>query len=567
MKKTGLFFTVMLSAHCLIAQLADGIKFLNYDKIKSAKEAFQKAYDANSKDPQTIYWLGQALIASNSGDPSKEQIDAAKSLYQKGLQEIGSDPFLLVGMGHIEMLENGNINSVKQKFEQAVTASIETKGKNKGKPNALVLNAIGRANAEVHSKVGDAPYAIEKLKQAAGIDLVNPDIMINMGINYLRMGGENGGEAVKAYQDAISRDPKSALAFYKIGKIYQSQNNKELYEQNFNAAIAADASFPSPYLALYDAYAEKDVNRAKEYLDKFVATADLDPLNEFFQAEYLFRSQKNAESIAKAQELENKYGLQTLPRLNVLYAYNYDRLKDSVKAKESIQKFLDNAPADHVQASDYDLAMKILAKFPGSEATAIKYIQQAISVDTNTVNKINYMNAAATMSAKAKNYAGQLNWLLQMAALKKNLSNTDYYYLTDAAIRSKSYAEADRLSDEYIAKFPDQLFGYRAKAQAAIAIDADTTKGSAVPAVLLYIDFLKKDPVKNAKTLPYQFYYLTTYYHDKAKDYAKTLEVLNALLGIYPADNFALQVKPIVEKELAGPPAKAVKQGSSASKG
>jgi hypothetical protein len=49
---------------------------------------------------------------------------------------------------------------------------------------------------------GDHMYAIDKLKQAAAIDLTNPDIMINMGINYLKMGGENGGEAVKAYQDA-----------------------------------------------------------------------------------------------------------------------------------------------------------------------------------------------------------------------------------------------------------------------------------------------------------------------------------------------------------------------------
>ena len=66
----------------------------------------------------------------------------------------------------------------------------------------LSLNAIGRANAYVASNLGDHPYAVDKLKQAAAIDLTNPDIYINMGINYLKMGGENGGEAVKAYQEA-----------------------------------------------------------------------------------------------------------------------------------------------------------------------------------------------------------------------------------------------------------------------------------------------------------------------------------------------------------------------------
>jgi tetratricopeptide (TPR) repeat protein len=124
-----------------------GIKYLNYEKNKSAKEAFQKAYDANPKDPQAIYWLGQAMLATDGGDTYQEQIAAAKALYQKGLQEVGSDAWLLVGMGHVELLEKGRYQFCQTKFEQAITATTETKGKNKGKPSADILNAIGRANA------------------------------------------------------------------------------------------------------------------------------------------------------------------------------------------------------------------------------------------------------------------------------------------------------------------------------------------------------------------------------------------------------------------------------------
>jgi tetratricopeptide (TPR) repeat protein len=190
MKKiVSMMLTVMLAAQCLMAQIPEGIKYLAYDKNKSAKQAFQKAYDANPKDPQAIYWLGQAILATDGGDPTKAQVQAAKALYQKGLQEIGSDPLLLVGMGHVEILEGGDMNSVKQKFEQAITASTETKGKNKGKPTVAILTAIGRANAEVPSAMGDHQYAIDKLKQAAAIDLTNPDIYVYMGVNYLKMGG------------------------------------------------------------------------------------------------------------------------------------------------------------------------------------------------------------------------------------------------------------------------------------------------------------------------------------------------------------------------------------------
>src|SRR6478609_5233080 len=130
MKKTvSLMLTAMLAVQFLMAQIPAGIKFLNYEKNKSAKEAFQKAYDANPKDPQAIYWLGQAILATDGGDPTPAQVQAAKDLYQKGLNEAGSDAWLLVGMGHIGILQKEDMNSVKQKFEQAITSTTETKGK------------------------------------------------------------------------------------------------------------------------------------------------------------------------------------------------------------------------------------------------------------------------------------------------------------------------------------------------------------------------------------------------------------------------------------------------------
>lgn len=563
MKKiVSLTLTAIIAAQCLMAQIPEGIKYLNYEKNKSAQTAFQKAHDANPRDPQAIYWLGQALLATDGSEPSKTQIQAAKALYQKGLQDVGSDPWLLVGMGQVEILEGGDMNSVKQKFEQAITASTDTRGRNRGKANPAILNAIGRANAEVASAQGDHVYAIDKLKQAAALDATDPDIYINMGINYLKLGGENGGEAVKAYQEALARDPKNARAMYRIGKIYESQNNKDLFELNFNNAIAADPAFPPVYYALYDYYANRDVNRAKEFLDKYIATADKDATNDLYLADYLFRSGKNAESLAKAKELEAAVGTTDLPRLVILYAYNYDRLGDSIQAKANIEKFFAAAPADKIVPADYELAVKIMSKFPGNESQAVAYIQKAIQTDTVTANKINYMNMAAELNAKAKNYAEELNWLKQMAALKKDVTSRDYYFLTDAALKADNFNEALRLGDEYIAKYPDQLYGYRAKANAAIGLDADTSKGTAVPAVQQYIDFLSKDPVKYQKILPYQFYYLASYYHDKAKDFQKTMEVLDKLLVIYPDDKYGLQVKPIVEKELTGP-AKTTKQGGS----
>lgn len=488
MKKTvSLMFTAMLAAQCLMAQIPVGIKFLNYEKNKSAKEAFQKVYDANPKDPQAIYWLGQSILATDGGDPVLEQIQAAKALYQKGLAEVGSDAWLLVGMGHVEILEKGDINSVKQKFEQAITATTETKGKNKGKPNADILNAIGRANAEVSSNLGDHVYAVDKLKQAATIDLINPDIMVNLGINYLKMGGENGGEAVKAYQEAINRDPKNARAFFRIGKIYQSQNNKDLFEQNFNSAITADPAFPPVYFAYYDYYSTRDVNRAKEYLDKYIGSADKDPVLDLVLADYLFRSGRNAESLAKVKELDASIGSKLLPKLDILYALNYDRTGDSVQAKNALTKYFANSPVDKIVPGDYELAIKVFSKFPGSEKEAISYIDKAISNDTSKVNKMNYMSLASDLLGKAKLYPEQLSWIQKRIALKGSMSEADHYSVTSTALNAKDYVQTMSLAKTYMAAYPDKPQPYRFLKLSSLAADPDTTKGIAI-AGLYYID-------------------------------------------------------------------------------
>jgi len=519
-KNVALVFAALLATQLLMAQLSEGVKMLNYDKQKTAKEVLQKVYDANSKDPQNIYWLGQAYLAGSGTVVTKEDLAAAKALYQKGLQEIGSDPFLLVGMGHLELLEGGDLNSAKQKFEQAITASTETKGKNKGKPNAAILSAIGRANADGASTMGDPIYAIDKLKQAGSIDLLNADIFINMGINYRKTGGENGGEAVKAFQEAIVRDPKSALANFQIGKIYLSQNNKEQFEQYFNSAIAADQTFPPVYYAYYSYYSNRDVSRAKEYLDKYLTYADKDPRNELFRADYLFRAGQYDESLAKTKELEAAVGLKTLPRLGVVYAYNYDRKGDSVQAKKYIDEFLQTAPTQDIQPSDYELGIKIATKFPGTEALASSYVEKAVSMDTVKANKISLMSQAATAFGKSKAYKEQLYWLTKAADLKGKMSESDYYAITAASFNAKEYVQTMNFSKGYMAAFPDKPQPYSFFKRAAMAHSVDS---ALIIVQLNYLDsvYAAVDKEKNKKNIFVDEYFKLIYYVNRFNEIKK----------------------------------------------
>ena len=473
-KNVALMFAALFAVQVLTAQLSEGIKLLNYDKHTSAREVFKKLYDANPKDPQNIYWMGQGILAGNGIEVTKEDVAAAKALYQKGLQEIGSDPWLLVGMGHVEIREGGDINSAKQKFEQAITATTETKGKNKGKPNAAILNAIGRANADGGTNMGDPVYAIDKLKQAATIDLLNPDILISLGINYQKTGGENGGDAVKSYQEAISRDPKNALAMFRIGKIYQTQNNKEMFEQFFDNTIAADPAFPPVYYALYQYYANRDVTKAKGFLDKYVAAADKDPRNDLYLADYLFRAGQYDESLAKAKAIEAAVGLKALPKLGVVYAYNYDRKGDSVQAKKYIDEFLATAAAGEIQSSDFELGIKLATKFPGSEEQASSYVEKALALDTVKANRIALIGAAADMFGKAKAYGEQLKWMKRQMEFKGTMAEADHYKLTAAAYAAKAYPQTLDFAKAYMAAFPEKPQPYSFFKRAAILVSTDS---------------------------------------------------------------------------------------------
>ncbi|MGC8750090.1 hypothetical protein [Hydrotalea sp.] len=553
MKKTiTLLVAAFLVVNGLVAQsMADGINDLNSSfKVQSAIDILKKIYDSKPKDPQAIYWYGQALIGGN--DVTKTQMEAAKAVYQKALTDGVNEPLIWVGAAHIDLLEGGDLNAAKQKFEQAITATTPTKGRHKGEPSVEILEAIGRANADGGSKVGDPQYGIDKLKQAAALDPKNSMVYIYMGICYLKLGGENGGEAVKAFEQAATIDPKNVLAYYRIGMVYLSQNNEDALMPAFGKAIDADPTFPDTYLALFEFYKNKNVDMAKTNLDKFIKYADKDPQNDFYLADYLYQAGKYQESLAKEKEIQQSLGGTTnqLPGLNLLYAYNYYKLGDSIQAKQNIDTYFKLEPTDKVKPADYELAVKIYSKFPESATDAVKYIDAAIQSDTSKVNKINYMTQAADLFAKAKNYKEQLNWLLKAQALKGTWSEYDYYNISNVAYQAADYPKVMEVAANYIKAFPDKPQGYYFNVMAAKALDTTTNPGIAIPALQQQIDYLMKDSVKNQRFIVIDYYYMMGYYNDRAKDYAKALDVCDKILALIPNDPDMLKIRSVIEKNM-----------------
>jgi hypothetical protein len=128
-----------LNAQVAVSPLNEGLKLMRYEKNKSALTFFKDAYEKNSKDPETIFWYGQAILSQNgSGTPEVAFVQATKELYKKAADELGSNAWILVGAAHVQLLEAGekaDLNAIKQTLEVAITTTLNTKGKFKGKPS------------------------------------------------------------------------------------------------------------------------------------------------------------------------------------------------------------------------------------------------------------------------------------------------------------------------------------------------------------------------------------------------------------------------------------------------
>lgn len=518
----------------------DAKKSLYYGRTTTAKQTLDKIVAGNPKDAQAIYWLGQTYLAM-------DDIKGAKQVYQNALNGGVNDPLIWVGMGHVASLE-GNKNDARQRFEAAITASM-----NKKKENPEILNAIGRANADGPTTSGDPLYAIDKLKRAAELDPNNVDIYNNLGINYLKLGPEQGGNAYEAFTNALAKDPNNAKAKFRLGRIFKSQGNSEKFLEYYNGAVAGDPAYAPGYLELYDYYALRDVNKAKDFLDKYIANTDKNCATDFFYADYLFRAGKYQESLTKAKAMENG-GCKDYPRLKVLYAFNYDRLGDSMQARSNIESYLATADPAKVQPADYDLAGKILLKFPGQEATAGTYLEKALMSDSVPSSRIKYISSIAESLGKSGNYVEQLKWYRRLAQAKPDLTARELYFYSDAAVKAMDFATADTVNRMYIQRFPDQPQGYQGLAKAAIAIDKDTTTGSAAPAVQQYIDFLQKtDPVKYKNTIISNYGYLVQIHANVLKDYPAAIQDLDAIIAIDPENAYAQSTKEQIKKVMNAP--------------
>ncbi len=536
------FTAIMLTGKLFAQSIDEGKKFLYYERYNSAKDVFNKLVTANPNNIDAVYWLGQTLIA-------QDDVAGAKAVYQKALNANPSAPLLLVAMGHIALLEN-NTSDARNRFETAISL---TKGK-----DANVLHAIGIAN--VDAKAGDIPYAIEKLKQAAERNPKNPAIQITLGDAYRKM--TDGANAQLSYQAALAIDPNNAKASFQIGRIYQTQGlpQEAIYMKYYEDAMRQDPNFAPVYAWLSEYYYRRDINKARDYLDKYIAVADADTKNCYYQASFLYASGKFQDAITKADQCIGTGGANPYPKIYGLKAYSYDKLGDSANAKANFETYFAKLPADQLGPNDYATYGRILLKFPGNENLAAGYIQKAVALDSIPASKVEYLTGVAASYMASKNYAEAAKWYAQILPIKNTYGKVDLYNAGYNYYRAGNYKAADSIFSFYTNKYNNDLFGWYMRARSSEGIDSTGANGLAKPyyETIIKIADTTTDKEKVKAQLLTSYRYMVAYYYNTKKDKATACDFTKKILIVDPADKQALENA----KALCGPDTKVKVKGN-----
>lgn len=515
---------IVFAGNLLAQSLEDGKRFMYYERYASARDVFQKLAASNPDNEEYTYYYGHAML-------DLENYEEAKKVFRDFLAKHPNSPMIIAAMGHIELIE-GKKADARSRFETALSLTKEQ--------DARVLNAVGHANSNPEMKNGDAYYAIEKLKKAVALKAgaKEPDMWTNLGDAYRKI--HDGTNAYQSYQQALAINPNYARAIYRTGRIYQTQGvaQEPIYMKYYNDAIAKDPKYGPVYATLMAYYFETNVAKSAEYMEKLFAVSDNDPKACYYRASMTYAQGLFAEAINKANECIAKDGPRAYPNLFGLKALAYNRLNDTLNAKNMYEEYFKHQIEENIGSGDYATYGTLLLKFPGNEAKAAEYINKAVALDTVESRKVSFLTQMAKAYEAMKDYKSAGMWYSKVLDVKKAFNQIDLYNAGYGYFRAGDYSAALPFFTKYTEKYPAELFGYYMVAKSQGAIDSTGTQGLAVPAYNKVVELGEASPdkAKFVNQLSGAYRYFIQYYYNVKKDQATALQYVDKALLLEPND-------------------------------
>lgn len=531
-----IFFLMALTSGCIVLQaqsLEQGNQHLYYERYESAENSFHQVLKNDPNNQEAWVGLTQAYVLQDDVNSLADSINLAPSSVQ-------SESLYKVAKGAI-LLQKNNSAEASNLFQQALD---ETREK-----NVAVLSAV--AKAHILAASGDANYAIDVTNKAIKRDKKNAVLYVLLGDAYRKL--NNGSEAFKAYQQAIDKNDKYAEAYHKIGEIFLTQKNAELYMEYFNKALAADPNYaPSLYqIYVYEFY--RNPAKAMDYYKQYLAKTDASPSHEYDLADLLYLNKQYDEAIAKANTIINRDGEKVQPRLYKLISYSYAGQQDSAKAITYMQDYFAKEADSNFIAKDYTSMGDFYLSQTGQDSVAATYYAKALPLVKDSAVLFESYKKLADLSKDRKDYVGQAEWLGKYYSGNDKASNLDLFYWGIAHYRAENFVQADSVFGKYIAKYPEQGFGYYWQAKSRALQDKEMTEGLAVPAYEKLIEVLQTDTAEtNYKKWMVEAYgYLAAYQVNAQKNFAAAIDQFKKVLEIDPENADAKKYIAMLEKDLA----------------
>ena len=522
------FLCLVFSAYTQNVDNAEELMY--YKKYDSAENVLNQILKNDAGNAEALYLL--------TGLGNTDIESALKNTLQSVPANIKDDPYFLIANGKI-LLDESRIQEAEQYFQQALE---KTKFK---KPEIL----LAVAKVKIASDKGDANQAIELLNKAIKKDKNNPALYVELGKAYRKL--TNGTEAFKAFMQAIEADKNFAEAYYLTGMIFRTQNNSEMYLEYFNKAIQADPKYAPAYYQLYHHYYFRNVNTAKEYLEKYIALSDHTIENDYDYTDILYLTKNYDKAIELAKKLIEADQEKTPARIYKLIAYSYQETGNDQLAFDYIDKYFAAAPDSILIAKDFILVADLHAKKQNIDS-AIFFYKAATALETDSTSLIRYYKTLADLSKQQKNNEERATWLGKYYLANEKSTNVDLFNWGLAWYQAGKYENADSVFGMYINKYPEQVFGYYWQARSKAAIDSTMEQGLAVPVYLKVVEIGETDTTGNSKRQLIESYgYLAGFEANQNKDFPKAIEYFEKLLLLDPENGQAKKNVEILKQSLS----------------
>lgn len=532
MKKIFGIFISLTAALSLGAQtLEEGNRQLYYERYASAEHTFHQLLQQNPANAGAWYELTEAYLAEGNIKAADDSLKLAPAAAQ-------SDPYFIVAQGAV-LLEQGRKEEASQAFNRALDATDHK--------NAGVLKAV--AESHVHSKNGDAAYAVSLIQEALKREKHSAELYTLLGDAYRKQ--LKGSEAYEAYKQALSEDDHYALAYSRIGEIFESQKNPDLYVDYFQKAIAADPDFaPALYhLYVYEFY--HDPAKAMSLHRDYAAKSDPSTQLDYELTDLYFVNRQYDEAIQHANELLKSEGQEAPARLYKLIGYSYAGKGDTAQAIGYFNRYFDKEADSNLMAKDFVSMGEFYAAQQGKDSLASVYLAKGVALEKDSAALYGYYRKLADWAKERKDYAEQARWLGQYYTGNEKATNLDLFNWGLADYLASDYAAADSVFGLYVAKYPDQSFGYYWQAKSKAGQDKDMSQGTALDAYRKLIEVLQQhtdDP--NYKNWMVESYgYLAAYEANTEKDFAEAVSYFEKVLEVDPGNESAQKYIAILEKE------------------